>query len=45
LDINRSKPLPADQFFDMTHTLNSGGTAMGQIMATELEPLLKQVQP
>lgn len=45
LDINRSQPLPADQFFDMTHTLNAGGSALGQILATKLRPLLKARLP
>lgn len=45
LDINRHHFLPADHFFDITHTLNPGGRAMGQILAETLSPLLKTESP
>jgi hypothetical protein len=40
LDINRGASLPADQFFDITHTLNAGGIAFGERVAERLGPLL-----
>jgi len=40
LDINRGAYLPADQFFDITHTLNAGGSAFGERVAERLGPLL-----
>jgi len=43
LDINRTAPLPADQFFDLTHTLV--GEAMGQKIAAALQPLLAVQKP
>lgn len=36
LDINRGAYLPADQFFDITHTLNAGGTVFGERVAERL---------
>ncbi|MBT9545411.1 MAG: hypothetical protein IV090_08480 [Candidatus Sericytochromatia bacterium] len=41
LDINRGAYLPADQFFDITHTLNAGGSAFGERVAERLGPLLR----
>lgn len=45
LDINPGAALPADQFFDITHTLNAGGTAFGIRIAVGLAPLLRGVSP